>query len=406
MMNKNEIETYLSSRPHRYERDGYDGFIKKSKLSNTFPTIHIVGSNGKSATAAYLSSIYKENGYKVGLITSLYTDSSLECVRYNGEPLSEEEFSSFYKENEKLIEKFDLSRWEILCAFGFLLFKKKGVDILVLDSGLGGEMDATYLEENDQRLVILTSLALEHTSILGTTLSQIALNKVSVLSPSSKLLIPLLDEDLTKLLREYAEENDSEFYVVDRYHFEKPDFEGYHFAYRPYNDAMISQKAKYLLSDVCLALEASKILNNDFPIEEEKTLKAIKDTFIPMMMENRKNLIFDLACNVASCEALVISLRYYGANHIHMLFAAEDTSNIAAMLPFLSNYCITLTLTTLEEYPNIRKEDGYFFYTEDFKYISDPMEAIKSIWKDYPEDYIVITGSKDFVREMRKRTSK
>ena len=77
MMNKNEIETYLSSRPHRYERDGYDGFIKKSKLSNPFSTIHIVGSNGKSATAAYLSSIYKENGYKVGLITSLYTDSSL-----------------------------------------------------------------------------------------------------------------------------------------------------------------------------------------------------------------------------------------------------------------------------------------------------------------------------------------
>ena len=89
--------------------------------------------------------------------------------------------------------------------------------------------------------------------------------------------------------------------------------------------------------------------------------------------------------------------------HSVMLFAAENSSNIAAMLPFLSNYCITLTLTTLEENPTIRKEDGYFFYTEDFKYVSDPMEAIKGIRENYPEDYIVITGSKDFVREMRKR---
>ncbi|MCR5078769.1 MAG: hypothetical protein K6B65_02455 [Bacilli bacterium] len=402
-MNKVEIEEYLSSCPYRYERDGYDAFLKKARIANPFPSIHIVGSNGKSSTAAYLSSIYVHNGYRVGLITSLYEESSLECVKYNGVGLNEGEFSSLYGEYGKLIEKYDLSRWEILCAFGFLYFKKKGVDLLILDSGLGGDIDATYIEGEDQRMVILTSLSLEHTSILGTTLSQIALNKISVLGESSLLLITHLDEDLTKLLRESAEANRSEFRVVDNFHFERPDKDGFHFTYQPFGEVVISQKARYLAYDASMALEASKLLERDFPLDREKTIEAIKDTFVPMMMEDRGKAIFDLSSNVESSEALVVALRVYGAAHIHMLFAAENTSNIASMLPFLSNYCISLTLTTLEDNPNIRKEEGYFLYTEDFKYVSDPMEAYRAIREDYPDDYIVITGSKDFVREMRKR---
>ena len=403
-MNKTEIEQLLSSLPLRYDREDYDRFIKAAKVRLSAPCINFVGSNGKSSTAIFLSSIYVENGYKVGLLKNLYVESSLACISINGESIAEEDFSRLYNDKKKLIEKNELSRWEIISAIAFAYFEEKKVDLAILESSLGGALDASYLEDNDQRLVILTSLTLEHTQYLGTTLSQIALSKISLLGEDSKLLIPELSEENTKLLRDYAEEVGSEFYVVDAFHFEKFVDGFYQFHYRPYAEARIKSPAKYLIKDASLALEATKLLSVDFPISEEKVLKALANVFIPLTLEKKGNDIFDMASNPEAAEDLVGSFSTVMDKPVHFLFASKREANIASILPFLSNYCESAIITSCP-LPNMRHEEGYFFYVEDYEYIDDPMEAYAKMREAHPEDYILITGSSDFVRYMKGKLS-
>ena len=402
-MNKNEIESFLTPLEETYDRGEYDRFLKKAKIESSCPTIHIVGSNGKSATARYLARIYEECGYKVGLLTNAYLDSSLECIQIDGEPASEEAFSDFVEEHSKLLKKMELTRWQILAAFALDSFAKNACDLVILESNLGGDIDPSYVEGEDQRLVILTSLSLEHTSILGTTLSQIGLNKISLLDSSSKLLIPSLDDEMTKLLREAAEEVDSSFFIVDAFHFEKLVDGRFSFTYQPYKNIEIPAKTHYLIKDASLALEATSILKEEFPVQEEKVYEALSCTRIPMALEECGAILFDGNSNTEASEALVNSLRPFANLPIHLIFATEEESNIASMMPFLANFCATVTLTTLSGHPRLRKEQGYFFYSEDFRYIEDPIQAYEQMRLIFPNDYILFSGSKDFVRAMRKR---
>ena len=402
-MHKDEIETMLDALPLRYERDAYDHFLKKSKCTPSFPCVNIVGSNGKSATAIYLSSIYSST-YKVGLLINQYLNSSLECIRYNGEPISEEDFSRIYEEERKRIEKEELSRWEILSYIAYRYFEEKKVDIAILESSLGGAVDASFIEDADQRLVILTSLSLEHTQYLGTTISQIALNKVSLLKEDSKLLVCPLNDEIRLLLLDYASSMDAGFYVVDAAHFEKVVDGSYQFHYRPYQTVTISSLAKYLIKDASLALEACSLLKDQFPVDEEKVLEAVKKVKIPCMNELVLDDVFDLASNTEASEALVESLSVYH-RPVYFLFAANREMNIATILPFLSNYCVSSIITSCPG-PNMRHEEGYFFYLEDYEYIDDPKMAYAKLRGEHPSDLILITGSKNFVTYMRRELVK
>ena len=288
-------------------------------------------------------------------------------------------------------------------AFSF--FNEKKIDLAIVESSLGGMNDASYIDDNDSRLVILTSLSLEHTDYLGTTLSQIALNKVSVLNDGSKLLIPSLGEELTKLLRDYADSLSSELYVRDAYHFEKPIDGVYGFHFRPYGNLVIQGKAKYLVEDACFALEAVNILQKEFPLDDDESVKKVLITLsLPCMVEERAGAIFDYASNPEAAEALVEALPLIKGD-VAFLFAARKDANIASILPFLSNYCPVSIITSLDN-EAIRHQDGYFFYLEDYEYVDDPLEAYNKLKTDHPEAKILITGSKELVRYMRKALEK
>lgn len=401
-MNKEEIEEYLFPLEEKYDRGDYDWFLKKAKISLSVPTIHIVGSNGKSTTARYLANIYAACGYKVGLLTNAYTESSLECIEINGKSMTEGTFSELVKELGKLIKKAELSRYQILSAFAFSQFEKEKCDLAILESNLGGDIDGSYVEGENQKLVILTSLSLEHTSILGTTLSQIALNKISLLEPDAKLLVPALDDELVRLLREEAENADCSLFVVDAYHFENLVDGHYEFTYQPYKNIEILSKTHYLIKDACLALEVTSLLKEEFPVVSEKVYEALSKTRIPMALEEEGAILFDACSNTEASEALVSSLAPFANRPIHLIFATEEESNIASMMPFLANYCASVTLTSKEGLPHLRKENGYLLYTEDFRYIDNPHLAYETVRLNYPDDYILFSGSKDFVRAMRE----
>ncbi|MCR5502400.1 MAG: bifunctional folylpolyglutamate synthase/dihydrofolate synthase [Lachnospiraceae bacterium] len=149
--------------------------------------IHIAGTNGKGSTSAYLSSILMEAGYKTGLFTSPHLSSLRERIRINGEMIGREDFVSAFRAvlratqeaKEKGIASHP-SYFEFLFLMAMWYFAKKGAGYLVLETGLGGRLDATNsIEKKD--LCVLTNIDYDHTEYLGDTIEKIAYEKAGIL---------------------------------------------------------------------------------------------------------------------------------------------------------------------------------------------------------------------------------
>ena len=151
---------------------------KLSNPQNKFKTIHIAGTNGKGSTSAFISTVLKEFGLKVGLFTSPFIIDFRERIQINGEYILKEDLSRLA---QKVIDTdIKLTEFEFITAIAFLYFAEKDIDILVCETGLGGRFDATNIIENKIACVI-TKIGLDHTEILGDTIDKIAGEKCGIL---------------------------------------------------------------------------------------------------------------------------------------------------------------------------------------------------------------------------------
>ncbi|MEJ2740697.1 MAG: bifunctional folylpolyglutamate synthase/dihydrofolate synthase [Dehalococcoidia bacterium] len=151
-------------------------------------TVHIAGTKGKGSTAAMISQVLITAGYRTGLFTSPHLHTIRERVRVNNMPIAEEEFADIVTGLKPIVEKINseaefgnLTTFEILTAVVFDYFKKQGVDMQVLEAGLGGRLDATNVVQSD--ICVITSISLDHTAILGDTAAEIAGEKAGIIKP-------------------------------------------------------------------------------------------------------------------------------------------------------------------------------------------------------------------------------
>src|ERR1700733_2960450 len=168
---------------------------------NRFPTVLVAGTNGKGSTAATLASILQASGLKTGLYTSPHLVRINERIRLNGAPIDDEDFTAVHdvvdRTAERLVEEGDLpwhpSFFEMLTAMAFEYFARSRPDILVLEVGMGGRLDATNVVE--PRLSIITDISLDHQKYLGETIGEIAREKVGIIRPNGVVVtLPQLPE--------------------------------------------------------------------------------------------------------------------------------------------------------------------------------------------------------------------
>ena len=167
----------------------------------TFPTVLIAGTNGKGSTGATLASILQASGLKTGLYTSPHLVRINERIRLNGQPVSDDDFAVLYdvvdRTAERLVSEGDLpwhpSFFEMLTAMGFEYFARSRPDIVVLEVGMGGRLDATNVV--DPRLSIITDISLDHQKYLGETVAEIAREKAGIIRPGGVVVtLPQLPE--------------------------------------------------------------------------------------------------------------------------------------------------------------------------------------------------------------------
>lgn len=385
----------------RYSRAEFDRFCAKEKVKVTIPLIHITGSNGKGSTAYFLMHILMAEGYKVGAFIKPAFYEANECILLNGKPIPDEKLGSLFAKEEKAFEKYNLSAFEATVVLAYHYFEEVRPDILIVEAGMGGQTDATNLEELPTILSIITSVSLEHTAYLGTTVSQIALSKAGIIRYQTPLLCGKLPDNAKDPIREVARDYRAPYYEVDDYHFVTLQEDGYHFDYRPYKDLVIPSRSKYQLLNASLAIEATKLLQG-FRVGEQAIRKGLALPLLGGRFEEKGNIIFDGAHNPEATLALMETLKEVRFGRpVHVLFASMRDKNIAVMLPIIGNEVESITLTTFPHF-RARNEEDYFLYLGDYPYEEDPKKALDDLLAQYPDDLILVTGSLAFVGFLRR----
>lgn len=173
------------------------------------PIIHIAGTNGKGSVCAYLSSVLTEAGYRVGRYTSPHLIDWTERICINQKPISPTELQEYL---ERVIattqdDSETPTQFEIITAVAWLYFAEKKTDIAVIETGLGGRLDATNVCETPLACVI-TSISLEHWQILGPTVADIAGEKAGILKSKCPAIIGELPEDARMVIEKCIQELD------------------------------------------------------------------------------------------------------------------------------------------------------------------------------------------------------
>lgn len=374
--------------------------LKKTGINPNCSLIKVTGSNGKSITSSILMSLYSHAGYKVGALLHHYLDDADDNLLFNNKVIPTSFIESSIKKYQKIISKYDLSKFEVMTLIFLAYLEENKADIAII------ELDEIYsqisfLDGMNEILSIVTSLTLDHTEELGSTLSLIASSYASNFSSYSKILIPKLDDDIKRLFFDMAKQNQSTCFEVDsffNYHLDKD--MSFLFSYRPYGELKIASSSISYLFDASLALEAININKDIYPVSKENIEEGLLDLINLDEGVRKADLILSSASNLEALTLLSKSLATLSKGKpIHCLLSLHEQKNISSILSFIANVVNSITFTRASS--NCRDEFGYSLYLEDYPYIDSPLEAYKKIKETYPDDVILACGCHEIVEEFK-----
>lgn len=246
--------------------------------------IHVAGTNGKGSVCTILDSILREAGYKTGLYTSPHIWEYTERIRICGQDIPKEKFAEYIETITNL--GIHLTEFEILTIMMFLYFKEQNVDVVILETGLGGRFDATNVIKNNL-CSIITHIDLDHTERLGKTKEEIAFEKAGIIKKNC----PMISSSGYEAIKDKADKEDSLFILTTP--FVNPAFV----------DAL-SLKGNHQVENLALAINAINLLFKN--IDDETIISGLNKVKNPCRFEyfEDRNLIVDACHNPNGVSAL------------------------------------------------------------------------------------------------------
>ena len=376
-------------------------------------TVHIAGTKGKGSTAAMISQVLITAGYRTGLFTSPHLHTIRERVRVNNMPIAEEEFADIVTGLKPIVEKINseaefgnLTTFEILTAVVFDYFKKQGVDMQVLEAGLGGRLDATNVVQSD--ICVITSISLDHTAILGDTAAEIAGEKAGIIKPGCIVINAPQTEEAADVIERTCRQQGATIVQVGRditWQRTAGDLREQSFTVR-------SDKTEYsltipLIGDFQLenattavaALEALSL--RGVPVTRRAIEQGMREVNWPGRLQiigEHPFLVVDGAHNAYSMKKLVETLQHYFTySRCHVIFATscdKDIGGMARELVALGGP-ITVTRSSHPRAASVSSIREQFSKTDiEIREAENLSEALGQI-KDEAEDsdLILVTGS-------------
>ncbi|MCH1984287.1 bifunctional folylpolyglutamate synthase/dihydrofolate synthase [Ruminococcus sp. OA3] len=308
---------------------------------NTMKVIHVAGTNGKGSVCAYLASMLQEGGLSCGLFTSPHLVSMNERFRVNGEMMDNASFVRLFGRVKQVIDEFVAegrehpSYFEILFAVGMLYFQEKQVEYAVLETGLGGRLDATNTVSHPLACII-TSISLDHTEYLGDTVDKIAAEKAGIIKPGVPVIFDGCNPDAAAVIKRRADELGSPAFMLEEsmYKAISNTPEGIRFLFDGADELAIPYVAAYQMMNASLAYFTMKVLSNVHGLKDEVLRRGIAGTRWEGRMETiLPGVIVDGAHNEDGVRRFVETAVHFKKDYkITILFSAVADKRYREMI--------------------------------------------------------------------------
>ena len=404
-----EVEKWLHSRIGLNFRSGLGRMQKAVDLlgnpEQTYPIIHVTGTNGKGSTIAFMKDLFVSHGKKVGTFTSPHIVSIHDRICINGNPISDADFSRLanqVKEMElKLLETHDqLSFFELLTLIALLYFREQEVDLVLLEVGIGGLLDTTNVVTGE--IAVITSIGLDHQETLGDSLELIAEQKAGIFKPGKSALIANLAPEAQLVCQRTAHDLDVTLYQADR----DFSFKNGHFSssLANLNQLKLGLEGAYQEENAALALQAFLLFmaQRDEKVNQEAVRVALQATKWAGRLEAvTEHIYLDGAHNLPALERLVefIQEKIQQGYQPHILFGALKRKDYSGMLTYLTEHLPDVALyVTSFDYQGSLEEQDFGDYTSIASY-RDFIDNFESSAGE--QDLLFVTGSLYFISEVR-----
>lgn len=304
----------------------------------TFQTIHVGGTNGKGSTSHSIAAVLQSAGYKVGLFTSPHLVDFRERIRVNGEMMEEEYVVQFVETHRHFFEPLYPSFFELTTAMAFRYFADQGVDIAVIEVGLGGRLDCTNIIR--PLLSVITNISFDHTQFLGATLKEIATEKAGIIKPGIPIVVGEHGAESDLVFKEVAIQQNSPLYFA-----EDTDICVENISFQLKGDCQ-----KKNLRTICTALS---ILQEQLNISSEHIREGLAHVCdLTHLMGRWQTLstapltICDTGHNIGGWRYLAKRLQQFidEGKQVHIIFGMvndKDITHVVALLPKNARYYFT-----------------------------------------------------------------
>lgn len=371
-----------------------------------FPTVHIVGTNGKGSTTSYLQNILTKSGYQVGTFTSPYITRFNERISINGTEIPDKDLVSLVAKAQVILNdleehtNFDRpTEFELVTLLMFLYFDLKQVDIAIVEAGIGGRLDSTNVLLPE--LVICTSIGFDHTETLGNSLLDIANHKAGVMRENTPILLGRVSTEVEHFFNQKSHNLQAPLAVIDKEIQLLPkDNQAIQISYDHWEspNLKLPMLGQHQENNAGLAVTAAHLLAQTFSKITDKSIQeGIEETHWPGRSEwIGNNIYLDGAHNPQGIASLKQVLKDNFANRrVHILFAGLRRKPLADLLEELRDYDITVT--SFDFFEALPLDD----YPQDFKRAADYRDWLAQAESANSDDLFVVTGSLYFISEVR-----
>lgn len=351
---------YIISIPLFGKKDGHKNTrILLERLNNpqkNMKFIHVAGTNGKGSVCTMLSFLYSESQVQVGLFTSPHLVKINERIKVNNKDISDIAFMNVFHEVKTAIDQMveeglnHPTFFETLFAMAIVYYNRQGVEIAILETGIGGRLDATNVIENPL-VSVITHIGYDHMEILGNTLDKIAFEKGGIIKMGCPTVLSSQEPLARNMILQICKEKKSflhevmplEYAIIKRTD-KTIDFSVKN-KYYNYERLTLNVSAEYQIFNLATALTVVEVIKKEYPLQDRIIKAAIDKFYWPGRMELVKGwLMLDGAHNESGIQLFVQNLE-----------ASFPGKKVTILFTAMRDKAYELMIETLSQYPNIEK---------------------------------------------------
>jgi dihydrofolate synthase/folylpolyglutamate synthase len=378
---------------------------------NLPPTIHIAGTNGKGSTLSFIKNILKNNNYSVHTYTSPHLEKFSERININNKQVDARRLLTSLKFVKKINKDRPITFFEITTAAAFVLFSKYKADFLILETGLGGRLDATNIIPK-KFLSIITSIGIDHEEFLGNTLKKITTEKLGIIKNTNNIIIAKQNKEVENFIFKKLKKMNSVYYYNKDYKFKKIDKNKFFYQFQNIkrNFSKPSLEGDHQMENASTAITAAIVLKkNNYNIKINSLGKSISNTKWPGRIEKikykNKIIIFDGSHNLSGAEKLN---QYLKNNNIkpNVIFGMLNNKKAFEFLSIIKKNIDILYPIQIPDEKNAYTQKEIYKVSKKIKLKTVSVSNLSTINRlliNSSNKYILVTGSLYLIGKIRKK---